>query len=58
MAIIIDINEYRNKKRIREERARETLKEIFGSIETWESEEEKIRYYMDLAEKDSQEWTG
>jgi len=55
MAIIMNINEYRRK---RDQRARAKLNKIIAPMGTWDSKEEELRYYMDLAEKDEREWIG
>jgi len=51
MAIIIDITEYLNQKNKINQSRRPTLKEIIGPVETWKSDEEKLRFYMELAEQ-------
>jgi len=48
MAIIYNIEDYRNKKL--EQRI------IKLAFDQWESEEERIRYMMEQAEKDLEEW--
>ena len=53
MAIIMDINEYR---RNRTERAKSELKKLLTPMGTWDSKEEELRHYMNLAEKDEFEF--
>jgi len=55
MAMIMNINEYRNR---RTEKARAELNKIIATIGTWDSKEEELRHYMDLAEKDERERHG
>ena len=52
MAAIIDIRYFQDERITRTERAKEKLREIFEPMGTWESPEEKARFYMDLAEHD------
>ena len=52
MGTIINIEEYRKRKE-HEELEQRIIKLAFG---LWESEEEKIRYMMEQADKDSEEW--
>ena len=49
MAIIINIEDYRNKKQL-EERITKL------AFDQWGSEEERIRYMTEQAEKDLEEW--
>ena len=37
------------------EKAKAELRAILEPLGTWESDEQKIRYYMDLAERDKRE---
>ena len=55
MAIIIDINEYRKKKQAQLEEAKAELRRILEPLGTWESEEQEIRFHMELAELDRRE---
>ena len=52
MAIIYNIEDYRKRKEY-EELEKRITKLAFG---LWESEEEKIRYMTEQADKDSEEW--
>jgi len=52
MGTIINIEEYRKRKE-HEELEQCIIKLAFG---LWESEKEKIRYIMEQADKDSEEW--
>jgi len=54
MAIIINIDDYRKRKEGREEEP-EVFGRILKSLGRWESEEERIRYYIYQAEKDLEE---
>lgn len=60
MGIILNIDDYRKKRITKDpfERAKEELRRILEPMGTWESNDEKIRYYMDLAEEDRKEWVG
>ena len=49
MAIVININDYRNKKQLE----RRITKLAFDQ---WESEEERICYMTEQADKDLEEW--
>ena len=55
MATIMNINEYR---RNRTEKARAELNKIIAPMGTWDSKEEELKHYMDLAEKDEREWNA
>ena len=57
MAIIINIEDYRNRKRQgRYEEGLAELRRIAAECGTWESEEERNRYHEEKAEKDWAEW--
>jgi len=58
MAHIIDISNYINRTQTPTEKAKAKLREILSPMGTWETNEEKIRHYMDLAEQDRKEWVG
>ncbi|MDR0286656.1 MAG: hypothetical protein LBI03_02960 [Clostridiales bacterium] len=52
MAIIINITEYLKQKNQKNLSREPNLRNILGPAETWGSEEEELRYYMELAEQD------
>jgi len=57
MAIIYNINDYRNRKQSdRYEEGLAELRRIAVACGTWESEEERVRYHEEKAEKDLAEW--
>ena len=56
MANIVNIDDYRKRKESRLEAAKARLREILEPLGTWESEEEKLLFYMEKAKKDMEEW--
>jgi len=52
MAIIINIDDYRNKRKQNEERAMEALRDVLDPQESWRSDEEELLFYMEMAERD------
>ena len=55
MANIINIDDYR-KRKVNSSTEKPTLREVIGPVEYWESEEEQLRYMMEKAKKDLEEW--
>ena len=55
MATIINIEEFRNKKRTPQEEAREELRKVLNPLKARKSNEETIQFYMEQAERDRQE---
>ena len=55
MVVIIDITEYKKQKQEMLEEAKAELRRILEPLGTWESEEEEIRFHMELAELDKHE---
>ena len=59
MGIICKFEDYRKKKLLRPDSARESsLRELIGPVVTWASEEEKARVLMEQAKEDMKTWGG